>query len=171
MLGTRNAMTEPRSHRVRSTSGTKSFRSLAGSRSRSAGVRIDHCDPEIRRYVVETPMERQVTLRDETVEIERRRPVESTSPRCAGAFEERTVGAYQQRSSRKSPRPPTSPKRLSSAKTVTERPEDDPRDGAEGAGQGVGTIILRSAARLNTRSTGEEPAGAPRPGGYDGDTD
>ena len=44
----------------------------------------------IRRYVVETPVERQVTLRDETVEIERRRPVEGTSP-DAGAFEERTV--------------------------------------------------------------------------------
>ena len=51
--------------------------------------RVDQ-NTRIRRYVVETPVERQVNLRDETVEIERRRPVEGRTP-GAGAFEEREV--------------------------------------------------------------------------------
>ena len=46
----------------------------------------------VRRYVVETRWT-AVTLRDNTVAIERRRPVEGTSP-DAGAFEERTVEVH-----------------------------------------------------------------------------
>lgn len=43
----------------------------------------------VRRYVVERPVEETVHLRDERVEVERRRPVAGATP--AGAFEERVV--------------------------------------------------------------------------------
>lgn len=43
----------------------------------------------VRRYVVERPVEETVTLRDEKVEIERRRPVAGAA--TPGAFEERVV--------------------------------------------------------------------------------
>jgi uncharacterized protein (TIGR02271 family) len=50
---------------------------------------IDRGTTRVRRYVVETPVEREVTLHGERVTIERRRPVDAT---VAGqAFEERTV--------------------------------------------------------------------------------
>ena len=76
--------------------------------------RVDHAT-RIRRYVVETPVERQVTLRDETVEIERRRPVEGTSP-GAGAFEERTVEVHTSSEQPEVTKTANSPKRLSSAR-------------------------------------------------------
>jgi stress response protein YsnF len=51
---------------------------------------------EIRRYVVRKPVEEQVTLRDETVSVERRRPVATTEAGVpSGAFEERTVEVHQ----------------------------------------------------------------------------
>ena len=43
----------------------------------------------MRRYVVEKPVERDVTLRSERVTIEHRRPLVTTVP--GGAFEERIV--------------------------------------------------------------------------------
>jgi hypothetical protein len=50
---------------------------------------IDRGTTRVRRYVVETPIERDVTLRGERVTIERRHPVD---PAVTGhAFEERTV--------------------------------------------------------------------------------
>jgi uncharacterized protein (TIGR02271 family) len=50
---------------------------------------VDRGTTRIRRYVVETPVEREVTLHGERVTIERRRPVDAT---VAGpAFEKRTV--------------------------------------------------------------------------------
>jgi uncharacterized protein (TIGR02271 family) len=45
----------------------------------------------IRRYVVETPVERDVTLHGQRVTVERRRPVAAAGASAAGAFEERTV--------------------------------------------------------------------------------
>jgi uncharacterized protein (TIGR02271 family) len=57
---------------------------------------VDRGTTTIRRYVVHRPVEEQVTLRDETVSVERRRPVtpgEAGVP--AGAFEERTVEVHQ----------------------------------------------------------------------------
>ena len=57
---------------------------------------VDRGTTTIRRYVVRKPVEESVTLRDETVSIERRRPVtagEAGVP--AGAFEERTVEVHQ----------------------------------------------------------------------------
>ena len=44
----------------------------------------------VRRYVVETPVEREVTLQGERVTVERRRPMTTGAP-GAGAFEERVV--------------------------------------------------------------------------------
>ena len=57
---------------------------------------VDRGTTSIRRYVVRKPVEESVTLRDETVTVERRRPVtagEAGVP--AGAFEERTVEVHQ----------------------------------------------------------------------------
>ena len=57
---------------------------------------VDRGTTSIRRYVVRKPVEESVTLRDETVSVERRRPVtqgEAGVP--AGAFEERTVEMHQ----------------------------------------------------------------------------
>ena len=57
---------------------------------------VDRGTTRIRRYVVRKPVEESVTLRDETVSVERRRPVtpgEAGVP--AGAFEERTIEVHQ----------------------------------------------------------------------------
>ena len=51
---------------------------------------VDRGTTRIRRYVVETPVERQVTLRGERVTVERRQPATGKAP-GAGDFEERTV--------------------------------------------------------------------------------
>jgi len=62
---------------------------------------VDRGTTRIRRYVFETPVEREVTLRGERVTIERRRPTESqfgqatTGRPGAGAFEERTVEVHE----------------------------------------------------------------------------
>ncbi len=50
---------------------------------------VDRGATRVRRYVVEKPVERDVTLRGERVTIERRRPLETTVP--GRAFEERIV--------------------------------------------------------------------------------
>ena len=50
---------------------------------------VDRGTTRIRRYVVETPVEREVTLHGERVTIERRRPLETSA--SDHAFEERTV--------------------------------------------------------------------------------
>jgi uncharacterized protein (TIGR02271 family) len=56
---------------------------------------VDRGTTTIRRYVVRTPVEERVTLRDETVSVERRRPVTAAEPGVpAGAFEERTVEVH-----------------------------------------------------------------------------
>jgi len=53
---------------------------------------VDRGTTRVRRYVVRTPVEQQVNLRDETVTMERRRPVAPGTPGVPeGAFEERTV--------------------------------------------------------------------------------
>ncbi len=57
---------------------------------------VDRGTTRIRRYVVRRPVEERVTLRDETVTVEHRRPVtqgEAGVP--PGAFEERTVEVHQ----------------------------------------------------------------------------
>jgi len=51
---------------------------------------VDHGVTRVRRYVVETPVEKEVTLHGERVTIERRRPIGGVDDKD-GAFEERTV--------------------------------------------------------------------------------
>jgi uncharacterized protein (TIGR02271 family) len=51
---------------------------------------VDHGVTRVRRYVVETPVQRDVTLHGERVTIERRHPVGGVGAQ-GGAFEERTV--------------------------------------------------------------------------------
>ena len=53
---------------------------------------VDHGTTRVRRYVVDRPVEKDVTLHGERVTIERRRPVGNTD---GGAFEERTVEVHE----------------------------------------------------------------------------
>jgi uncharacterized protein (TIGR02271 family) len=52
---------------------------------------VDRGTTRVRRYVVETPVEENVTLRGERVTVERRQPIETTAAPGTGAFEERVV--------------------------------------------------------------------------------
>jgi uncharacterized protein (TIGR02271 family) len=56
--------------------------------------RVDRGTTRVRRYVVETPVEREVTLHGERVTIERRKPVDRSLPE-GNAFEERTVEVHE----------------------------------------------------------------------------
>jgi hypothetical protein len=78
---------------------------------------VDRGATTIRRYVVHRPVEEQVTLRDETVSVERPRPVtpgEAGVP--AGAFEERTVEVHQTAEEPVVSKTRTLPKKLSSTR-------------------------------------------------------
>lgn len=55
---------------------------------------VDRGTTRVRRYVVRTPVEQPVTLRDEQVTIERRRPLAPGEPAPEGAFEERTTEVH-----------------------------------------------------------------------------
>ena len=52
---------------------------------------VDRGTTRVRRYVVERPVEENITLRDERVKVERRQPNDTTEAPLAGAFEERVV--------------------------------------------------------------------------------
>ena len=119
MMGTPHAMTEP--NRISETNEREEVIPLAEEQVEIGKRRVDHA-ARIRRYVVETPVERQVTLRDETVEIERRRPVEGTSP-GAGAFEERTVEVHTSSEQPEVTKTANIAEEVVVHKTVTERPE------------------------------------------------
>ncbi len=119
MMGTPHAMTEP--NRISETNEREEVIPLAEEQVEIGKRRVDHAT-RIRRYVVETPVERQVTLRDETVEIERRRPVEGTSP-GAGAFEERTVEVHTSSEQPEVTKTANIAEEVVVHKTVTERPE------------------------------------------------
>ena len=119
MMGPRHAMTEP--NPISETNEREEVIPLAEEQVEIGKRRVDHAT-RIRRYVVETPVERQVTLRDETVEIERRRPVEGTSP-GAGAFEERTVEVHTSSEQPEVTKTANIAEEVVVHKTVTERPE------------------------------------------------
>ena len=119
MMGARHATTEP--NRLSGTTERDEVIPLAEEQVEIGKRRVDHAT-RIRRYVVETPVERQVTLRDETVEIERRRPVEGTSP-DAGAFEERTVEVHTSSEQPEVTKTANIAEEVVVRKTVTERPE------------------------------------------------
>jgi uncharacterized protein (TIGR02271 family) len=52
---------------------------------------VDRGTTRVRRYVVEKPVEENVTLRSERVTVERRQPIGTTAAPGIGAFEERVV--------------------------------------------------------------------------------
>jgi len=52
---------------------------------------VDRGVTRVRRYVVEKPVEENVTLRGERVTVERRQPIETSAAPGTGAFEERVV--------------------------------------------------------------------------------
>jgi uncharacterized protein (TIGR02271 family) len=56
--------------------------------------KVDRGTTRVRRYVVETPVERDVTLQSERVTVERRRPAVSTGA-GAGEFQERVVEVHE----------------------------------------------------------------------------
>jgi uncharacterized protein (TIGR02271 family) len=119
IIGTPHAMTEP--NRMSETNEREEVIPLAEEQVEIGKRRLDHAT-RIRRYVVETPVERQVTLRDETVVIERRRPVEGTSL-GAGAFEERTVEVHTSSEQPEVTKTANITEEVVVHKTVTERPE------------------------------------------------
>jgi uncharacterized protein (TIGR02271 family) len=56
---------------------------------------VDRGTTRVRRYVVETPVEREVTLHGERVTVERRSPIGGAAQPGAGAFEERIVEVHE----------------------------------------------------------------------------
>jgi uncharacterized protein (TIGR02271 family) len=119
MMGARHATTEP--NRLSGASEREEVIPLAEEQVEIGKRRVDHAT-RIRRYVVETPVEREVTLRDETVEIERRQPVDGTSP-GVGAFEERTVEVHTSSEQPEVTKTANVAEEVVVRKTVTERPE------------------------------------------------
>ena len=71
------------------SSGTEEVIQLAEENLEIGKRTVDRGTTRVRRYVVERPVERDVTLHGQRVTIERRRPVETSVP--GHAFEERTV--------------------------------------------------------------------------------
>ena len=122
VMGTRHAETNRfDANRVAGTTERDEVIPLAEEQVEIGTRRVDNTT-RIRRYVVETPVERQVNLRDETVEIERRRPVEGSTP-GAGAFEERTVEVHTSSERPEVTRTANIAEEVVVRKTVTERPE------------------------------------------------
>jgi len=119
MMGTPHAKTEP--NRISKINEREEVIPLAEEQVEIGKRRVDHA-ARIRRYVVETPVERQVTLRDETAVIERRRPVEGTST-GDDAFEERTVEVHTSSEQPEVTKTANIAEEVVVHKTVTERPE------------------------------------------------
>jgi uncharacterized protein (TIGR02271 family) len=71
------------------SSGTEEVIPLAEENLEIGKRTVDRGTTRVRRYVVERPVERDVTLHGQRVTIERRRPVETSVP--GHVFEERTV--------------------------------------------------------------------------------
>jgi len=71
------------------SSGTEEVIPLAEENLEIGKRTVDRGTTRVRRYVVERPVERDVTLHGQRITIERRRPVETSVP--GHAFEERTV--------------------------------------------------------------------------------
>ncbi len=78
---------------ARPRSGTEEVIPLAEENLEIGKRTIDRGTTRVRRYVVERPVEREVTLHGERVTIDRRRPVETSVP--GRAFEERTVEVHE----------------------------------------------------------------------------
>ncbi len=77
-----------------SASGTEEVIPLAEEQLEVGKRVVDRGVTRVRRYVVERPVEQDVTLRGERVMIERRRPIETTSA-PGRAFEERVVEVHE----------------------------------------------------------------------------
>ena len=118
-MGARHATTEP--NQITGTTERDEVIPLAEEQVEIGKRRVDHAT-RIRRYVVETPVERQVNLHDETVEIERRRPVAGSTP-GAGAFEERTVEVQTSSERPEVTKTANVAEEVVVRKAVTERPE------------------------------------------------
>lgn len=81
-----------RSTSTASAAGREETIPLAEERLDVGKRQVDRGTTRIRRYVVEKPVEKDVTLRGEEVSVERRKPVEGTTGTPGpGAFEERVV--------------------------------------------------------------------------------
>lgn len=80
----------PSYSRVGSVQGAEEVIPLAEEQIEVGKQKVERGTTRVRRYVVETPVEREVTLHGERVTVERRRPMTAGAP-GAGAFEERVV--------------------------------------------------------------------------------
>ncbi len=77
-----------------SASGTEEVIPLAEEQIEVGKRTVDRGITRVRRYVVERPVEQEVTLRGERVTIERRRPMDTTGAPDR-AFEERVVEVHE----------------------------------------------------------------------------
>lgn len=77
------------------TAGTEEVIPLAEEQLEVGTRTVDRGTRRVRRYVVETPVERDVTLRGERVTIERRTPTDARTADTTGAFEERVVEVHE----------------------------------------------------------------------------
>jgi uncharacterized protein (TIGR02271 family) len=75
-------------------SGTEEVIPLAEEQIEVGKRTVDRGVTRVRRYVVERPVEQEVTLRGQRVTIERRRPIE-TAGVAGQAFEERVVEVHE----------------------------------------------------------------------------
>lgn len=87
---------EPATSSTAGATGREETIPLAEERLEVGKRQVDRGTTRIRRYVVESPVEKEVTLRGEKVSVERRKPAEgATGAPGAGAFEERVVEARE----------------------------------------------------------------------------
>jgi len=78
---------------LQATAGTEEVIPLAEENLERGKRAVDRGTTRVRRYVVERPVEREVTLHGERVTIEHRKPVETSV--SGHAFEERTVEVHE----------------------------------------------------------------------------
>jgi uncharacterized protein (TIGR02271 family) len=84
---------QPATARSMQAGSTEEVIPLAEEQVEIGKRKVDRGTTRVRRYVVETPVEREVTLRGERVTVEHRRPTETS---VAGqGFEERTVEVHE----------------------------------------------------------------------------
>ena len=85
----------PTGHDISAPSRAEEVIPLAEEKIEVGKRTVDRGVTRVRRYVVERPVEQDVTLRGQRVTIERRRPIETTLGAPGQAFEERVIEVHQ----------------------------------------------------------------------------
>ena len=95
VLGSAHGEGDAAQARTSVSTGTEEVIPLAEENLQVGKRTIDRGTTRIRRYVVETPVEREVTLHGERVTVERRTPATTTAGSLPGQFEERVVEVHE----------------------------------------------------------------------------